>query len=67
MARRATQQTVDPVEETVAISNNGLKYDAVSGQYVYGWKTEKSWIGTCRQLVLKFADGTTQTANFKFK
>jgi hypothetical protein len=23
-------------------------------QYVYGWKTDKTWLGTYRQLVLKF-------------
>jgi hypothetical protein len=29
-------------------------------QYVYGWKTNKTWLGTYRQLVLKFKDGTSQ-------
>lgn len=62
-----TQQTVDPLEETVSISNSGLKYDAASSQYVYNWKTDKAWSGTCRQLVMKFADGTTHPVNFKFK
>jgi hypothetical protein len=31
------------------------------------WKTDKAWAGTCRQLQLKFIDGSTQTANFNFK
>ena len=38
-----------------------------SGQYNYGWKTEKAWAGTCRQLVVKLIDGTTHLANFRFK
>ena len=35
-------------------------------QYVYGWKTDKTWLGTYRQLVLKFKDGTSQPVNFRF-
>ena len=27
----------------------------------------KAWAGTCRQLVLTFADGTVARANFKLK
>ena len=30
-------------------------------------KTEKSWAGTCRVLTVTLIDGTTHTANFKFK
>ena len=36
-------------------------------QYHYNWKTENSWVGTCRQLVIKLNDGSVHTANFKFK
>ncbi len=36
-------------------------------QYHLVWKTEKSWSGTCRQLILKLIDGTFQYANFQFK
>jgi hypothetical protein len=56
---------VDAVEETVAAGSSSLSYDAVSGQYVYVWKTDKSWAGTCRQLVVKLVDGTFHRANFK--
>ena len=37
------------------------------GQYNYVWKTDKAWAGTCRQLTVKFNDGTVQIANFQFK
>ena len=57
----------DAIEQTVTVSASGLHYDAGANQYVYVWKTEKSWGGTCRTLVLKFIDGTTQKANFRFK
>jgi hypothetical protein len=59
---------VDGIEETVTAGGSSLTYDAASGRYHYVWKTDKAWAaGTCRQLVLKFVDGTTQHANFKMK
>ncbi|MET0624616.1 MAG: PxKF domain-containing protein, partial [Pyrinomonadaceae bacterium] len=36
-------------------------------QYHFNWKTDKSWGGTCRVLVVKLNDGSTHTALFKFK
>jgi hypothetical protein len=56
----------DAVEETLTAGGSTLTYDAVAGQYVYVWKTDKAWAGTCRQLQVKFADGTVQLANFSF-
>jgi hypothetical protein len=34
--------------------------------YLYGWTTDRDWKNTCRQLVMKFSDGSTYRANFKF-
>jgi hypothetical protein len=56
----------DLVEETVTAGNSSLSYDAGNGQYIYVWKTEKTWGGTCRQLQVKFADGSIKVANFNF-
>ena len=44
----------DPIESTVS-TPGGLTYDATSDTYTYVWKTTKSWAGTCRRLILKFA------------
>jgi hypothetical protein len=55
----------DEVESTVTAGNSSLSYG--SGQYNYVWKTEKSWAGTCRLLVVKLIDGTEHQAMFKFK
>lgn len=52
---------------TVTAGGSSLSYDASSDQYNYVWKTESSWAGTCRQLVLQLNDGTFHRANFKFK
>lgn len=53
--------------DTVTAGGSSLSYDASSGQYVYVWKTESSWAGTCRQLVVTLKDGSVHRANFKFK
>jgi hypothetical protein len=57
----------DAIEETVAASTSLLSYDSSTDQYTYVWKTEKTWAGTCRTLVVKLIDGTYHKANFKFK
>jgi Tol biopolymer transport system component len=57
---------VDGIEETATAGSSGLSYDASVDQYVYVWKTEKAWAGTCRQLVVKLNDGTSHQANFNF-
>lgn len=55
----------DGIEETTAAGASGLTYDAASDEYTYVWKTDRAWTG-CRQLVLKFDDGTVHRANFNF-
>jgi hypothetical protein len=62
-----TATLIDPIEETMTAGNSSLTYDTGTQRYHYVWKTEKSWAGTCRQLQLKFIDGSTMTANFNFK
>ncbi|HWW74069.1 MAG TPA: PxKF domain-containing protein, partial [Pyrinomonadaceae bacterium] len=39
--------------DTVTAGGSSLSYDASSDQYVYVWKTDSSWAGTCRQLVVQ--------------
>jgi hypothetical protein len=62
-----TTGPVDAVEETVTAGGSTLSYDATTGQYIYVWKTDKAWAASCRQLVVKLADGTSaKVANFNF-
>jgi hypothetical protein len=61
-----TKAPVDPVETTVTAGASSLSYDPTTQTYTYVWKTDKAWAKTCRQLILKFANGTTRIANFRF-
>ena len=61
-----TSAPVDTVEQTVAAGGSSLSYDAVADQYVYVWKSDKAWAGTCRRLDVTLIDGTRHVAHFKF-
>lgn len=61
-----TSAIVDDIEQTVTASASGLSYDAAANQYVYTWKTNKAWSGTCRKLVVRLADGIDHVAMFSF-
>lgn len=56
--------SVDAIEQTVSVGSSHLVYDAAADQYVYLFKTSKSWAGTCRELTMVFSDGTTRSAAF---
>jgi hypothetical protein len=43
-----------------------FRYDRHSDQYVMVWKTERKWMGTCREFVLKLDDGSVHVAQFQF-
>ncbi|MGC5172476.1 PxKF domain-containing protein [Microbacterium sp. DT81.1] len=58
--------SVDAIEETVTAGGSSLAYDAVAGQYVYVWKTLKTWAGKCGTFQLTLDDGTSHTAKFLF-
>jgi uncharacterized repeat protein (TIGR01451 family) len=60
--------TNDPgVDVTETLTAGGSSLTFSGDQYTYVWKTENSWVGTCRQLVLTLNDGSVHVANFKFK
>jgi len=63
----ATSATISTIQDTLTAGASSLQYDSTTNQYTYVWKTDKSWAGTCRVLILAFADGTQRRANFQFK
>lgn len=60
------QASTDEIETTLTAGGSTLQYDATSGQYIYVWKTDRSWLG-CRVLKVTLRDGSTRTAVFKFR
>ena len=58
---------VDAVEETVTAGGSSLSYDAGADQYVYTWKTSKSWAGKCYRFELGLDDDTSHTFDVQFK
>jgi hypothetical protein len=59
----ASDNTSDPVEETLTAGASGLSY--ANGHYTYAWKTDETWTG-CRMLTVTLTDGVSHTALFKF-
>jgi len=55
------------INETATAGSSSLIYDTASDQYSYVWKTETSWKGSCRMLVVRLNDGTAHLAKFRFK
>jgi hypothetical protein len=56
----------DAIEETVSATASSLTYDGSTGRYAYVWKTDPSWAGSCRSLLITLKDGTQHEALFKF-
>ena len=60
--------TNDPgVDVTETLTAGGSSLTFSGDVYNYIWKSEASWAGTCRQLIVTLNDGSVHTANFKFK
>ncbi len=58
--------SIHPVGPTVSPGKSSLTYDSLLDQYIYLWKTDKSWTGKCRELVITLVDGKSYSAFFKF-
>lgn len=52
-------------EETDGAGSTTIHFD--SGQFIYNWKTQAAWEGTCRVLQLELKDGTRHLVAFQFK
>ncbi len=56
----------DAIEIAFDVPGSFLLYNPFTDNYIYTWKTNRAWRGTCGELRLTFRDGTTQTALFSF-
>ncbi len=62
-----TTTATGPDTPATAVAPIGLAYDRLLDLYTYFWSTPRAWAGTCRQLTVTFADGTSHTALLKFR
>jgi hypothetical protein len=53
--------------DPISMNGVGVRYEASNDRFMFVWKTEKSWGGSCRQLQITLKDGTTHTATFSFR
>jgi len=54
------------LEPAEAAGATTIRYDSTANQFIFNWKTDKSWTG-CRVLELTLGDGTKHTAVFEFR
>ena len=57
---------ITPRELPIDAQRVGAFSQSATGVYHYNWKTEESWVGTCRELVLTRKDGIQHRAFFQF-
>ena len=64
--------TCDPNAPRITVNGSlqaiaGLAYSATSARYTLTWKTDATWTGSCRTVVLTLVDGTTHSLRFQFQ
>jgi hypothetical protein len=57
----------DQIEETTTEGLVPLRYDATTNQFIYTWRTQKAWAGTCWRVSVALSDDTVRTADLKIK
>ncbi|HET7459525.1 MAG TPA: PxKF domain-containing protein, partial [Gemmatimonadaceae bacterium] len=55
--------TPSGLEAPRSVTNRTLSYNKRTGNYSLSFSSDKAWLGTCRQLVMRLADGTEHRAN----
>jgi uncharacterized membrane protein len=53
------------VNEAVNAKSSVLTFDPVTQRYTYIWKTERSSVGACAELVFRFDDGQERVVRFQ--
>jgi hypothetical protein len=60
-----SRSRTDSSQETVALGKNVVTYDAQAKQFIFNWKTQKTWVTSCRRLEVTFSGGLTKYADFQ--
>lgn len=56
----------EPLAGEPARLDRRVAYRERTGVYRFGWRTERSWAGSCRQLLVKLDDDSVRRAEFRF-
>jgi hypothetical protein len=56
----------DGLESPATVPNRSLTFNKRTGTYTVSFTSDRSWAGTCRQVVVRLVDGTEHRANFQF-
>ena len=56
----------DGLEAPTRVTDRTLSYSRKAGRYTVAFASSEAWAGTCRQLVVRLADGTDHRANYRF-
>ncbi len=49
-----------------AMKRPAFEYERGTERYMMLWKTDRDWVGSCREFVLRLDDGSIHTARFQF-
>jgi hypothetical protein len=60
---RPTEQ----VPDTAPTGPSELTFIAAEEEFLYTWRTERAWAGTCRRLTVRLNDGTAPFVDFRFR
>jgi hypothetical protein len=57
----------EPASTQPAASDRGLRFSSRTGHYVFKWRTDPAWAGTCRSFVLTLSDGSVHRLLIRFR
>jgi DNA-binding beta-propeller fold protein YncE len=57
----------EPASTQPAASDRGLRFSSRTGHYVFKWRTDRAWAGTCRSFVLTLSDGSVHRLLIRFR
>jgi len=60
-------QPETPITETAPGTGPVLIYNGITKNYIYIWRTERTWRNSCRELVMRFNDGSELRAIFRMR
>lgn len=58
--------TPSGLEAPAVVPNRSLTFNKRSGNYTVSFGSDRSWAGSCRQVVVRLSDGTDHRVNFQF-